>query len=130
VLIDDLLFAIINKKVTFTNCKLLKNEGLRVLLNYGLIWEHFMQSLVESKLVRMQEAGLISYYMKSYIDYNYLELIPEPDEPRVLTLEQLSIGFYVFLLFSCLALIVFVIEVLYVKWKWIRDMSNVLPFVN
>jgi len=130
VAIDDLLFAVINKISPFNNCKIVKDERLRVSLNYIFVSGHFMQSWFSSKLERMQEAGLIHYYIKRYIDYNYLELIPEPDEPRVLTLEQLSIGFYVFVLFSCLALIVFVFEVFHFKYKVIRDMSKVLPFIN
>jgi len=113
--IDDLQFAISNKMQAFNDVKLLKNENHRIPLRFALVPGYFMQKLFEHKLMQMQEAGLIYYYQRRTIDSKYSDLLEEEDEPKVLSLSHLSIGFQAFLLFCCVAILVFVIEI--VKFK-------------
>jgi len=129
-IIDDLQFAISNQKKAFTGTKILKNENIRLPLKFAEVAGYFMHELFEAKLLQMQEAGLIEYWKRKYYDPKYLDLIPEEIEPKVLTVEQLSIGFQVFLLFSGAAIAVFVIEIVKFKWQKHRDSRRVFPFLN
>jgi len=89
-----------------------------------------MQEFFEAKLLQMQEAGLIEHYKRKYYDPKYLDLMEEENEPKVLTIEQLSIGFQVFLLFAGASIAVFVIEIVKFKWQKHRDSKKVFPFVH
>jgi len=129
-IIDDLQFAISNQKEAFTNVKILKNENIRVPLKFADVAGYFMEELFKAKLLQMQEAGLIEYWKRKYYDPKYLDLMEEEGEPKILTVEQLSIGFQVFLLFSGVAIAVFVIEIVKFKWQKQRDSRRVFPFIH
>jgi len=128
--IDDLQFAISNRQKFITGIKIMKNENIRIPLKFATVQGYFMEKLFESKLMQMQEAGLIEHWKRKYYDPKFLDLMEEEDEPKVLTLQHLSIGFQVFLLFTGLAIIVFVVETVKFKWHKNRNSTKVTAFVN
>jgi len=129
-IIDDLQFAISNQKKAFTGAKFLKIENIRLPLKFAEVTGYFMHELFKAKLLQMQEAGLIEHYKRKYYDPKYLDLIPEEIEPKVLTVAQLSIGFQVFLLFSGVAIAVFVIEIVKFKWQKNRNSEKAFPYIH
>jgi len=127
--IDDLQFAINNKEEAFTDVKLLKNENIRIPLRFAIVRGFFMQLIFESKLTQMHQAGLIEHYKRMYYDPKFLDLMEEEEEPNVLTVDHLSIGFHVFLLFVGVAIVAFVAEISWFVWRKFRGSNKVVPFV-
>jgi len=126
--IDDLQFARSNKNESITGVKLLKNQDYRVPLRFASVPGYNLHKVFEAKLMRMHEAGLIEHYKRQYYDPKYFDLMEEEDDPKVLTVEQLSIGFQVFLLFAGVAIVVFVVEI--VKFKWQKHQNSKKVFLS
>jgi len=112
-LIDDLAFIEFNRKYAFSGVKLLKHQLLPVTIPFAIIPCYFLRISMQRKLKQMEVAGLIDFYMREYSNRKFLELMEEDEGPQKLRLDQLAIGFQVFLLFLGVAAIVFVFEILW-----------------
>jgi len=109
-MIDEMDFAIFNEKHQISQVKVLKSQIDGVFIDFASVRNYFVRTMLQKKLIQMQEAGLIEHYIQKYAKQKFTELVEEPDVPKVFRLDQLAIGFQVFLLFLALAVIVFIFE--------------------
>lgn len=108
VITESLPFIIEHLKLE-TQPKLLKKTFFTVLFGYRIQRNHYLGQQLNKKNVQAFESGLLNYWLSKHA---VKPSLPDPSEPKVLTMVDLEIGFKIWMLFSLVSLIVFIFECL------------------
>jgi len=81
-----------------------------------------LNSITRTAISNLTENGIIDHLMKRMYEISDLRPEPEPKEPKVLTLEELGIGFKLYGIFIAVAIAFFVVEFFKVNGRKINLM--------
>lgn len=77
--------------------------------------DFYLTAAINKQLQFLQAAGLIDYWHSSIIDERLLK-VSESKEPKGIKIEYLSGCFYILTISCCLAIVIFLGELLNEKW--------------
>lgn len=73
---------------------------------------HYMHSSINAKIKQLTTSGFIEHWIQRWTKHRYIVEKPPPPGPKVLTLDDLQIGFQIWLLVLGAAFIAFICELI------------------
>lgn len=110
---DHRALRVIQKNVP----NLIKQQILDKSIGIGTRRSNFFFKLMESVMVPAVEAGIPQYLLKYILEVHMQPLEDDPSEPKVFAFNDLSFGFVVWIITCGVALLAFVIELLWFYGK-------------